>query len=456
MKFDLLVKNGMIVTAGEIMEADLAVKDGKIAAIIARNSGIKAAKEYDASGKHILPGGIDVHVHGGYGQPHRETGLSITSSAAAGGITTFIDMPQSVPIIVTGDRYKDKIKTYNDECIVDFALWGGLVAGHFDDLEGMYKEGGQAFKVFMCRTDNFPMANDGYLLKSMKQIGQWGGMVCAHAENDTLMQQLIDDFAAEGRTDVEAYIKSYPPYTEEEAIQRLIFLAKQAPKCKVHLAHLSIPEGAELIKRAKASGIDITAETTPHYLALNVDDLREQGGVAKCDPPLRTQEYVDKLWEYVIDGTIDMIASDHSPQTFDMKFVAEDEFHKASQGMPGIQTGMSVVLTEGVHKRNMSLNRFVEITSLNPAKRFGLYPQKGSLAVGSDADFIILDLDKEYVCKAEDMHYVNKHTVYDNKTLKGYIEKTFVRGNLICDNNKIKAEKGFGTFIPMEIGDKIE
>lgn len=454
MKFDVLVKDGQIVTSNETIKANLAIRGGKVAAILSQDCDVEVDNIYDARGKYILPGGVDPHVHAGHGDPDRETFENATMAAAAGGITTILEQPLSTPSTVTLKALEDKLKAANEKCIVDFGLWGGLVPGNFNDLEDMYKSGTQAFKSFMCRCSNYPMADDGTLLKGMQKIGEWGGLVAVHAENDTLIQQLVDDFNAKEQNDVEAFILSHPPYSELEAIERFIFIAKNAPKCKAHIVHMSIPQGAQAVKKAKAEGIDITAETCPQYLGLSEDDLREIGGVAKCDPPVRSRELVDELWKYVIDGTIDILASDHSPHPFEKKVVPKDKFGEASEGVTGLQVMLPVALTEGVHKRGMSLNRLVEISAVNPAKRFGLFPRKGTLAVGSDADFYILDLDEEWVCKAEEMHYLNKHTPYEGRTFKGKIEKTFVRGTLVCENNEIKVGEGFGEFIPMRIEKK--
>jgi len=452
MRFDLLVKNGVIVTKDNLLQKDLGIKNGKIVAIIENAEGVEADKVLDAKGKYILAGGVDPHVHGGHGDPHRETLFTATSAAAAGGITTILEQPLSTPSTVTIKAFEDKKIAASNECVVDFGLWGGLVPGNFDELENLFNAGAQAYKSFMCRCSNYPMTDDGTLLKGMKKIAAWGGLVAVHAENDTLINQLVEDNNKEGKHDIQAFLDEHPVYTELEAIERFILIAKQAPGCKAHIVHMSIPEGAQSVKRAKFEGLDISVETCPQYLGLNEEDLKTIGGIAKCDPPVRPQESVDRLWEYVIDGTIDMLASDHSPHTFDKKEVPKDKFYLASEGVTGLQMLLPVVLTEGVHKRGMSLNRLTEIFSLNPAKRFGLYPTKGSLEVGSDADFIILDLDKEWICKAEDMHYLNKHTPYDGKKYKGFIEETYVRGTLVQKNNEILIERGFGEFIPLKIG----
>lgn len=451
MYYDLLIKNGIIVDEEKSVQASLAVKDGKIVAILSSNKDVTAKTTIDAEGKYVLPGGIDVHVHGGHGDPDRETMYNASMAAAAGGITTIFEQPLSNPSTVTMEALRNKYKEANSNCVVDYALWGGLVPGHLDEIEDFYRAGSQAFKAFMCRCSNYPMANDGILLKGMKMIDELGGLVAVHAENDTLINQLVEDFTIQGKDDIETFILSHPEYSELEAIERFIFIAKQAPKCKAHIVHMSIPQGAEAIKIAKKEGVDISVETSPQYLGLTEEDLIEKGGVAKCDPPVRKKESVDKLWKYVIDGTIDMVASDHSPHPFEKKIVPKEKFSMASEGVTGLQTMLPVVITEGVHKRGMSLNKLVQLVSSNPAKRFGIYPQKGSLSVGADADFIMLDLNKEWECKTEDMLYLNKHTPYDGRIFKGLIEKTYVRGTAVYENHVIKVEPGYGVFIKMNM-----
>lgn len=453
MKFDVLVKNGIVVGPEGERHVDLGIRDGKVAALLTPQESdcCEAAEIVDASGKYVMPGAIDPHVHGGYGDPDRETIYNASCAAAAGGITTILEQPLSTPSTVTVQAFLDKKAYVDKESVVDYGLWGGLVPGNYNELEGLNELGGRAYKSFMCRCSNYPMTDDGTLLAGMRKIGEMGGLSAVHAENDTLIQQQADEFAAQGKNDAEAFLKSHAEYTELEAIKRYIFLAKQAPKCKAHIVHMSLADGAVCIAQAKAEGVDISVETCPQYLGLCEDDLLELGGVCKCDPPVRSRENVDRLWQHVIKGDIDMLASDHSPHPFAKKMVDKNEFHKASEGVTGLQALVPVALTEGVHARGMSLSQLVRLTSLNVAKRFGLYPHKGNLEVGADADFYLLDLHREWVCQAEDMHYLNKHTPYAGRTFKGYIEKTFVRGTLVCQDNEIKQEKGFGSFYPLNI-----
>ena len=451
MKYDLCVKNAKIVTASEIFDGELYVKDGKVAAVTAPGAGMDAEKVVDAGGKYLMPGAIDPHLHGGHGTPERETFECSGMAAAAGGITTVLEQPLSNPSTVTVQAFLDKKAEADKKFVVDFGLWGGLVPGHLDEMEDIFKLGGGAFKSFMCRCSNYPSTNDGILLEGMKMLAKFGGLSAVHAENDTLIQELADKFNAEGKTDAQAFIDCHPPYSELEAVLRYIFIAKQAPGCKAHVVHCSLPEGVTAVHEAQQQGVDITVETCPQYLGLCEDDLYALGGVAKCDPPVRSRETVEKLWDCVKAGKVDMIASDHSPHPFERKVVDKDNFPYASEGVTGLQTMLPVMLSEGVAKRGLKLTDVVRMMSVNPAKRFGLYGRKGALEVGFDADFILVDMDREWVCKAEDMHYLNKHTPFNGRTFQGYIAETYVRGTLVCKDNKIMVEPGFGKYYPMEM-----
>jgi len=447
--FDLCVKNGTIVDSKRMFSGNLYVKDGKVAAITGVDVLLDSAETVDAAGKYIMPGVVDAHVHGGYGTPERETFECVSKSSAAGGVTTVLEQPLSVPITVTEEAFLGKKAEAEEFFSVDFGLWGGLVPGHMEDMEKLNKLGAGAFKSFMCRCSNYPSTNDGQILDGLKELAKFGALHAVHAENDTLIQELVDRFNAEGKTDAKAYLESHPPYSEMEAIQRYVLISRQVPKAKTHIVHCSIAEGAKYVHAAQKDGVDISVETCPQYLALCEDDLYEKGGVAKCDPPVRSRENVEQLWECVKNGEIDFIASDHSPHPFERKVVSKDAFPYAAEGVTGEQTMLPLMLTEGVHKRSLPFPQLVKLMCENPARRFGLYGRKGALEVGFDADFNIIDLDREWVCRAEDMYYSNKHTPYDGKVMKGYLEKTYLRGTLICENGQMKVAPGFGKFYPM-------
>lgn len=447
---DLCLKNAQIVTDEIVFKGSLYVNNGKVAAIMADGAPeMDADVVVDAKGKYLIPGVVDPHVHGGYGEPNREDYLHAGMAAAAGGVTTVLEQPLSYPPTATEEAFKGKQEKGAKEFVVDYGFWGGLIPNHLDDMKKVYALGAGAFKSFMCRCSNYPSTNDGLLLEGLKKLTEFGGLSAVHAENDTLIQELVDKFNAEGKKDAKAYLESHPPYSELEAIMRYILIAQQVPKSKTHVVHCSIAEGVEAIQEAKQKGLDITVETCPQYLALCEDDLYERGGVAKCDPPVRSRENVEKMWEYVKSGKIDMIASDHSPHPFEKKVVPAEDFPRAAEGVTSLQTMLPVMLTEGVHKRNLPITDMVRLLSTATAKRYGLWGRKGAIAPGFDADFVIIDLDKEWQCKADDMFYLNKHTPYDGRTWKGYIESTWVRGTKVYEGGKILAEAGFGKFCPM-------
>jgi len=449
--FDLVIEKGTIVNSQGAFEGKVAVKNGRIAALLAGDVPAEAKEVLDARGLMVLPGLVDAHVHCGHGTPEREDFACVSRAAAAGGTTLMVDMPLSEPTTVTVEALEGKIASAGKQSVVDFALYSGIIPGHLDDIESTFSAGAQTYKIFTCRCSNYPMTYDGALLKGMRTVGKLGGMVCAHAENDTLIQELVDDLQAAGRNDARAFLDSHPEYTELEAVNRFIFLAGLVPECRAHICHLSIADGVRAVREARGRGMNnLSIETCPQYLALDEDDLVEGGAFAKCDPPVRRRETVEELWKYVLDGTVDMIASDHSPHSFEKKTAEGGNFWTVSEGCTGVQTLLPVVLTEG-RKRGLSWKRLVELCCTRPAELFGLSGRKGDIAPGLDADFALVDPGAEWVLKDEDLFYRNRWSPYTGKTFRGKVVKTVVRGRTVFDGGKICAEEGYGTFCPMDM-----
>jgi allantoinase len=425
---------------------DIGVREGKIAALLSPGSELEAREVLDATDLVVLPGLIDAHVHGGHGDPDRETLQNVTMAAAAGGITTIMEQPLSNPSTVNVERLEVKRKEAEEQCVVDFALWGGLVPGHLEDLAPMAEFGAKAFKSFMCRCSNYPMTDDGTLLAGMRRVAELGGLVAVHAENDTLIQYLVDSFVAQGKNDVRAYLESHPEYSELEAIERFIFLAGLVPECRAHIVHMSIAQGAEAVRMARTIGMtNITFETCPQYLGLSEEDLYALGGVAKCDPPVRSRDTVEQLWKYVLDGTVDIIASDHSPHSFSRKEQQGDSFWPVSEGVTGVQTMLPVLVTEG-RKRGLTWGRLAELCATNPAKLFGLFGRKGAIEPGFDADFVLFDPHAEWLLKKSDLYYLNAHSPYVGRIFQGKVKKTLVRGTVVYEDHRICVEPGFGRY----------
>ncbi|MFA7364060.1 MAG: allantoinase AllB [Aminobacteriaceae bacterium] len=449
--FDLVIENGVVVNSQGTFEGKVAVRNGKIAALLANDVPVEANEVIDARGLMVLPGLMDAHVHCGHGTPERENFACVSRAAAAGGITTIVDMPLSDPSTVTVETLEGKKASAEGQVVVDYSLYSGIIPGHLDDIESTFHAGAQTYKIFTCRCSNYPMTYDGALLKGMRKVGELGGMVCAHAENDTLIQELVEDLQAAGKNDARAFLDSHPEYTELEAVNRFIFMAGLVPECRAHICHLSIADGVKDVREARGRGMNnLSIETCPQYLALDEDDLIEGGAFAKCDPPVRKREAVEELWKYVLDGTVDMIASDHSPHSFEKKTPEGGNFWTVSEGCTGVQTLLPVVLTEG-RKRGLSWERLVQLCCSRPAELFGLSDRKGDIAPGMDADFALVDPNAEWVLRNEDLFYRNQWSPYTGKTFRGKVVKTIVRGSAVFDGGKICAGEGYGTFYPMKI-----
>ncbi|MFC0561478.1 allantoinase [Halalkalibacter alkalisediminis] len=434
MKLDTVILSGTLVTENDVFEADLGILNGKVVAICEPDTIDRgSATVIDAKGLHIFPGLIDVHVH--FNEPGRDQweGLDTGSkSLAAGGVTTFFDMPlNSNPPTTTKERYLEKKQLADEKSIVDYRLWAGLVPDNIEDLEGLYEEGAIGFKAFMseCGTDDFQYADNGTLLKGMEKIAQLDSILALHAESNEMINYLTYKTKKEQRLSIRDYCNSRPVLSELEAVERVLSYA-ELTGCKLHIVHVSSKRVIDSIKEAKERGIDVTAETCPHYLSLSVDDFEEIGPTAKCAPPLREREEVDLLWQSLRNGDIDIISSDHSPSPPEMKTQGESIFDVWG-GIAGCQNTLHVLLTEGYHKREVSLSKIAEVTAFQPAKRFGLYPNKGSIRIGSDADLTLINLNEEFELKTKDLKYRHKISPYIGKTFMGKTLYTISKGQCV-------------------------
>jgi allantoinase len=438
-KVDLIIRNGCIVNADSVFHGDIAVKNGKIIEISeAISMDTPTQMEIDALGLHILPGLIDTHVH--FNEPGRtewegfETG---SKSLAAGGVSTFFDMPlNSSPPTTTRDGFNLKQKAAEAKSIVDYRLWGGLVPENLDSLKDLHECGVIGFKAFMSNSgmDEFQHADDITLFQGMKKVAELGSILAVHAESDVITSQLANEMKNANRLSVRDYCESRPVFSEVEAVGRMIAYA-EATGCKLHIVHASSGDVVKVVAEAKSRGIDVSVETCPHYLSLTIDDFEKIGPIAKCAPPLRELRHVESLWEALIKGDIDLIGSDHSPSPSSMKENQGDMF-SVWGGISGAQSTLNVLLEEGYWKRNVSLEKIVEVTSTNPAKRFGLFPSKGTVSVESEADLTIIDLNKVLCLEKKDLHYRHKQSPYIGKTFRGKVMYTLVGGRIIHESGK--------------------
>lgn len=439
--YDLIIRNGNIVTSDEIIQGDIAISKGKIKEISrGANLNAKALREINAEGQHILPGLIDTHVH--FNEPGRtewegvETG---SRSLAAGGVTTYFDMPlNSTPPTINKENLELKRACTEEKSIVNFRFWGGLVPENIEDIKELHENGVIGFKAFMSPSGiaDFNHVDDITIFKGMNEIASIGSLLAVHAESTIICDQLAEEKQRQNNTSAKDFADSRPIISEIEAVRRIISYA-EATGCKLHVVHASSRKVVEVINEAKQKGLDITVETCPHYLSLTLKDLEEKGGVAKCCPPLRDDQEVDQLWEAIVNGEIDVIASDHSPAPADMKTIVDGDYFVAWGGISGAQSTLNIMLTEGHFNRQLSLERIVELTSTNPAKLFGLYPQKGVISVNSDADLVMVDLNESFELKKEDLFYRHKHSPYIGKEFRGKVTTTIVNGQVVFENGNI-------------------
>jgi allantoinase len=433
MKFDLLIRNGLVISDDAVVHASLGIVDGKIVEI--GNLDGSAAEEIDASGLHILPGVIDPHVH--FNEPGRTDWEGIASGSAAlaaGGGTCFFDMPlNSSPPTLDGESFDLKRAAAEASSRTDFALWGGLTPGNLDKLEELAERGVIGFKAFMSNSGiaDFERADDLTLYRGMNIAAKLGLIVAVHAESEEITARLAAEARANGSSlDWNAYLASRPIVAEVEAIQRAITLAAET-ECKLHIVHVSNSRGSELVRLAAShSGANVTCETCPHYLALTTHDLNRLGARAKCAPPLRSPGDVDELWNDLSDGKFAFIASDHSPSPPSMK-TGDDPF-AVWGGIAGVQSTLSILLSHGPR---LPLPQIASLLATNAADRFGI-AGKGRIAVGYDADLALVDVDSCYELSPKMLLDRHKLSPYVGRMFHGIVRQTLVRGNTVFQNGE--------------------
>ena len=450
----LIIKNGTIVTQSESYKADILVEDGKISAIgTAINE--EGAKVVDASGKLVLPGAIDAHTHLAMpfgGTVSADNYLAGTRAAACGGVTTVFDYPmqrKGSGIIETIEARKEMC---DQEACVDYAfhccitdLNGGAILDEFKDAVDY---GVTSFKCFLVYKKEGMIVDDGTLVKILLKAKETGAITNIHAENPDVIDLNIEKFLKEGKTSAWYHYLSRPEFVEAEADKRAIHWAKSVD-APLYLVHMADKEGLEAAIEAKMDGNDIYIETCPQYLEFTCDVYkREDGRNFICSPPMKGQESQDALWKALKTGAIDTVATDHCPFQSYEKDWGKDDFTKIPNGCAGVENLYPYMLS-AANEGKLSFNRVVELCSFNPAKIFGC-TQKGSIAVGKDADIVIYDTEKEFTISVDNMHSDYDHTIWEGKKLHGYPVMTYVRGNLVYDNGEFVGKPGLGEFVKRE------
>ena len=449
---DLFIRGDLVLQHGVMEDSAIGVRNGVVEGLYGPEENPLAKETIDARGLFVFPGIVDGHVHS-YSIPGLEGFEHSTSAAAAGGVTTFIEMPYDAGGPTrTPEAFRKKIELVRRMARVDIALLATLKKeGAPEVIAPMVGLGACGFKLSLFETDpeRFPRIADGVLWEILPIIAAQGVPVGFHAENDDLIFHLVHKCRQEGKSYPKAHCETRPPVSETLAVLKLLELSYWTG-ARLHLYHMSHPRSIHLAQRFREDGVDVTTETCPHYLILNEEEMHRLKALAKINPPLRSPEAMEEMWELLRNGGLDMVTSDHAPWPMDRK-QAPDIFDNAS-GAPGVETLFPLIFSEGVIKRGLSPVKLAQILCEQPAKRFQLYPRKGHIALGADADFAILDPSIRWTIHGSEMHSSARWTPYEGMTVQGKVVRTILRGKVIFNGEEVIGRAGDGHFIPAREG----
>jgi len=443
-RYDRLIKGGRVVRGSGITMEDIAVKGEVIEELGPGLDPEEAGETIDVSGKLVMPGIIDAHMHPVY----LDDPGAISVTAAFGGVTTVIHYAYARP----GMKLTETLERFKEECqeksLLDFGLHGGIfdAANQVKEIPEAMKLGVSSFKFFMTYAKLKWMTDDYYLAAAMDVLAQEGGLAMVHAESGLAIDYLEDKYLKSGGAQKDVFLKTRPDALEAEAVFRAISIA-EVMGCPLYVAHVSAGRGVAPIRRARERGLRVYAETCPQYLALTDDEVRRKGPLAKIGPPLRTKEDNHALWKAVEEGVIDVIASDHAPK--DKK--ADDDFFKAPFGSPSSETLLTVSHDEGVNRGRIDICCLVRVLAENPARIFGLYPKKGAIQEGSDADLVVFDPALPMVISQETQHSKASYTLYEGRTCLGAPVLTLQRGRVVLKEDRLEKGPGTSQFLPISI-----
>jgi dihydropyrimidinase len=450
-----LIRNGKVVTAKETKTADVLI-DGERIKEVRRGIDAKAAeKVIDARGLYVIPGGVDAHTHLDMpfgGTTSADDFESGTRAAAFGGTTTIVDFA----IQARGSRMRQALDTWwkkaQGRASIDYGLHmiiTDLGGAGLEDMDDMVREGVASFKLFMAYP-NALMVDDATIFKALSQTSKNGALVCMHAENGSVIDVIVARAIAEGKTAPVYHALTRPPRAEAEAVHRAIAMAEIA-QVPVYIVHLSSEDALNEVREARDRGVPAFAETCPQYLLLTVDELARpnfEGAKYVFTPPLRPKEHLPKLWDGLKNDHLQVVSTDHCPFCFkDQKILGKDDFTKIPNGGPGIENRLQLIHHHGVNRGKLSLNRFVELTSTTPARIFGMYPKKGEIAPGSDADLVLWDPNASYTISASTHHMKVDYSMFEGFTVKGNARMVLSRGEVIVDGDKFLGKPGRGQYL---------
>lgn len=440
---DLVIHGGTIVTPDAQYPASIAIKDGKILAIGEQSAMPEAKDALNASGLHILPGAIDVHVHfRDPGYPQKEDFASGTAAAAFGGVTTVFDMPNTLPAIADAKALAEKHAIASAKAHVDYGLYAVLGEDSMGNVDELVEGGIIGFKLYMGNTfGRIPSPTTGAMLESFEIVAPTGKRISLHAETNSIMERREARLRAMGRTDPLAHLAARPAVVAVEAVERAATLAEWTG-ARIHILHISSAAELRPLAEAKARGVDITGETCPQYLLLSAGDYEDKRGVIRVNPPVREVENQNPIWQALVDGTIDMIATDHAPHAPEEK--TREDIWTVDCGFPGVETQMPLMLTE-IGRRRASLSDYVRWSAEKPAKCWGLYPTKGALMVGSDADLAIVDTNRDWTIDDAAIQSTAKISPWHGMKATALPIHTIVRGRFAMKDRTLQDDaRGWG------------
>jgi dihydropyrimidinase len=455
MAFDTIIRNGTVVTATDSYPADVAISNGKISAVGSDLPTTNATKIIDATNKLVMPGGIDVHTHldmpfgGTTSADDFETG---TRAAAFGGTTTLIDFA----IQYKGQHLRQAFDTWMSKAaskaVCDYAfhcIVTDVSGRQLAEMNDLVHEGVTSFKLFMAYPGVF-MLDDGSIFKALQQTSQNGAMICMHAENGSAIDVIVQQALAEGKKAPKYHALTRPTTAEAEAVGRAIALAEMAG-APIYIVHLSCNEALEKVREARDRGLPVYAETCPQYLYLSLENMDApgfEGAKYVFTPPLREKWNQEKLWNGLQRDHLQVVSTDHCPFCFkEQKEMGKDDFTKIPNGGPGVEHRMSLIYSGGVAGGRFSVNRFVELVSTTPAKLFGLYPRKGTIAVGSDADLVVFDPQRKHTISAKTHHMRVDYSMFEGIQVTGMPDVVLSRGNVVVEGDKFLGRAGAGEFL---------
>ena len=434
-----IVRGGTVVTEAGSVRMDVGIEDGRVVALGER---LEGDVMLDAEGLHVFPGFFDAHVHFcDQGQASWEDFTTGGRAAVAGGVTTVMDMPLNDPATTSAAAFAERLRVIAPKAITDYALWAGCVPGNVEEMEQMRGLGARAFKAFMVDVPGFPACDTGNLLEAMREAARLDTPLGIHAESEEIVSLRRERAISEGRSHARDHAAVHDEFEEYEAVRRAIGLARESG-CRLHVLHVN--SAAALAEVAAAP--NVVGEAQIGFLTVDEERYFEVGPRARFSPPVRSRATIEQLWQGLAAGVLRYVISDHSGYPLELKDV--DSIWDAADGVPAVQTCYPMLLSEGVHRRGLTLERFVSLSSSEAARLYNLYPRKGALLPGSsDADLALVDLDREWQLHAESLLYKHPWTIQEGTSVRGAVVATVRRGELVYADGEVLANAGSGVYL---------